>query len=92
MVIPKGSRELALRYTGISFASPEKVNFRYRLEGLERDWVEAGTRRTAYYQRIPPGHFVFHVTACNADGRWNDRGVALAITMLPSFWGRVGSP
>jgi signal transduction histidine kinase len=90
LVIPKGSRELALRYTGISLASPEKVNFRYRLEGLERDWVEAGTRRTAYYQRIPPGHFVFHVTACNADGRWNDRGVALAVVMQPSFWETPG--
>lgn len=86
LILPEGSRELELRYTGISFASPEKINFRYRLEGLERDWVEAGTRRTAYYQRIPSGQFVFHVTACNADGLWNDQGAALAITMRPSFW------
>ena len=86
LVMPEGSRDLELRYTGLSFSSPEKINFRYRLEGLEKDWVEAGTRRTAYYQRIPAGQFTFHVTACNADGLWNDRGVALAITMRPSFW------
>jgi len=86
LIIPEGSRELELRYTGISFTSPEKINFRYRLEGLERDWVEAGTRRTAYYQRIPPGRYVFRVTACNADGRWSEEGVALPVLMRPSFW------
>jgi signal transduction histidine kinase len=48
--------------------------------------VEAGTRRTAYYQRVPPGQFLFHVTACNADGLWNGAGAVLAINMQPSFW------
>jgi len=86
LVVAPGGREVELHYTGLSFASPEKVAFRYRLEGLDADWVEAGERRTAYYYRLPPGDFVFRVVACNADGLWSEQGPALAITMTPYLW------
>lgn len=89
LVIPPGAREVELHYTGISFASPEKINFRYRLEGLDPDWVEAGSRRAAYYQRIPPGDFVFRVAACSADGEWSPQTASLMITVRPFLWQTV---
>lgn len=90
ITIPPGGRELELRYTGLSYGSPEKVSFRYRLEGLEREWVEAGARRAAYYSRVPPGDYVFRVIACNADGLWNETGAALALRLEPYLWQRRG--
>jgi signal transduction histidine kinase len=86
LVIPPGAREVELHYTGISFASPEKINFRYQLEGLDPDWVEAGSRRAAYYQRIPPGDFVFRVAACSANGEWNPQAASLTISVRPFLW------
>jgi len=62
------------------------VRFKYRLEGLEPDWVDAGTKRSANYSHIPPGTYKFHVTACNSDGIWNDSGATLAFTVQPFFW------
>jgi len=87
--LPLGSHDLELRYTGISFGAPERIHFRYRMETLDRDWVEAGARRTAYYQRIPPGRFRFQVTAGNADGVWNSAGAVLAVVMPPAWWQRA---
>ena len=86
LVVPAGGRELELRFTGISFAAPEKVRFRYRLEGLDRDWIEAGTRRTAFYHSLPPGRFSFRVTAANADNVWDPVGYSLALTIEPRLW------
>jgi signal transduction histidine kinase len=54
--------------------------------GLDKDWVEAAGRRTAYYHRIPPGNYTFQVTACNADGIWSAQRASLAITVQPYFW------
>lgn len=86
VIVPPGGRDLELHYTGISFASPEKVRFRYKLEGWDPDWIEAGTRRTAYYHGIPPGEYVFRVMASNADNVWNEQGAALALTLQPYLW------
>jgi signal transduction histidine kinase len=61
------------------------VRFRHRLEGFDRDWVDTGTRRTAYYTRIPHGRYRFRVIACNDDGVWNETGDALAMTVQPYF-------
>ena len=63
----------------MSFVKPESVKFRYKLDGLNADWVEAGTRRTAYYSYLPPGHYVFQVIAANSDGVWNTVGVSVKI-------------
>jgi signal transduction histidine kinase len=84
--IPPGQHRIELVYTAVSFDAPEQVRFRYQLEGLDSDWVEAGTRRTAFYNYVPPGNYQFHVTACNTDGVWDSTGTSLALTVLPHFW------
>jgi signal transduction histidine kinase/ligand-binding sensor domain-containing protein len=84
--IPPGRHRVEFQYTGLSFAAPEKVRFKYRLTGLDTEWVDAGTRRTANYNYIPPGNYTFHVIACNNDDVWNDKGAAVAFEVLPFFW------
>ena len=84
--IQPGKHRLEFRYTGLCLAAPEKVRFKYRLDGLEPDWVDVGTRRVAYYSYLKPGNYTFRVIACNNDGIWNDSGSTLAITVLPRFW------
>jgi len=86
ITIPPGGRELELHYTGISFGSPEKLSFQYQMKGLDRDWVEVGERRTAYYHRLAPGHYVFSVRACDADGVWSKQASSLGIIVEPYFW------
>ncbi len=81
-----GRHTLEFRYTGLSFDAPERVRFRYRLEGLDPDWVDAGTRRVAFYSFVPPGNYRFQVVACNGDGVWNQDGADLSLTVLPHFW------
>ena len=73
-------------YTGLSFISPEQMRFRYKVLGLDRDWVEAGARRTAYYSHLPPGNYTFTVTGVSSDGIWNETGASLAITVVPPLW------
>ena len=73
-------------YAGLSFTAPQKVRYRYMLEGLDRDWTEAGTRRTAYYTAIPPGRYTFRVQAANNDGVWNRDGAAVTFQLLPHFY------
>ena len=85
MVAP-GKHRLEFRYTGMSFSSPERVRFRYRLEGLDPDWVEAGARRTAFYSYVPPGQYRFRVIACDSGGAWNEAGASLSLIVLPHFW------
>jgi signal transduction histidine kinase/ligand-binding sensor domain-containing protein len=84
--IPPGRHQLEFRYTGLSFASPERVQFRYRLDGLDEDWVQAGTRRFAQYNFLPPGKYRFRVLACNSDGFWNKSGRELAVTIFPHVY------
>jgi signal transduction histidine kinase/ligand-binding sensor domain-containing protein len=78
--------QVQFRYTGLSFSAPEKVRFRYRLEGLDKQWQDAGPRRTAYYSHLPPGDYRFHVIAANNDGIWNTTGSVLAVRVIPAFW------
>jgi hypothetical protein len=78
-------------YTALSLVAPEKNRFKYRLEGLERDWVEAGGQRVATYPRLPPGHYQFRVIAANNDGLWNETGAAFRFTVRPAFWQTGGS-
>jgi signal transduction histidine kinase len=86
MRIPPGRHRFEFEYTALSFAAPEKVQFKRRLEGLENEWVQAGTARGANYSYVPPGNYRFRVTACNNDGIWNDQGAELPFTVLPFFW------
>lgn len=84
--LPPGKRELEFHYTALSFLDPKKVQFKYKLEGYDRDWVEAGTRRVAYYTRLSPGPYRFRVTACNNDGVWNATGAAVEFYLNPRFY------
>jgi signal transduction histidine kinase/ligand-binding sensor domain-containing protein len=84
--IPPGNQRFEFRYTALSFSVPGKVRFKYRLEGLETEWVEATGQRSATYSHLPPGSYVFHVLACNNDGVWNEAGAKLGIVILPAFW------
>ena len=86
--IPPGSHRLDIRYTALSFVAPRKVSFRYQLEGLEKDWVDAGKRRFAQYQSLPPGRYCFKVVACNNDGIWNETGASLNLVAQPYLWQR----
>ncbi len=85
-VIPPGRRSLEFRYTGLSLIAPERIHFRYRLDPWERDWVEAGTRRTATYGYIPAGEYKFRVASCNSDGVWNATEAVMPIKVLRHFW------
>ena len=84
--IPPGNHRFEFEYTGLSFAAPEKVRFRHRLERLTADWSDAGPGRTAEFPYIPPGDYTFRVIACNNDGVWNEQGASLSFTVLPHFW------
>ena len=84
--ISPGLQRFEFHYTGLSFVAPEKMQFKYRLEGWEKDWVDAGSKRVAEYSYIPPGSYTFQVRACNSDGVWNETGAALALVVLPHFW------
>ena len=84
--IPPGQHRLEFQYAGLSYAAPEKVRFKHRLDGLDAGWIEAGTKRAADYDYILPGDYTFHVIACNNDGVWNETGASLAFTILPHFW------
>ena len=81
-----GSRAVEFHFTALSFVDPSKVRFRYRLEGFDRDWVEAGARREAFYTNLPPGSYRFRVVASNDDGVWNLEGAALQFTLRPYFY------
>jgi ligand-binding sensor domain-containing protein/signal transduction histidine kinase len=84
--IQPGKHRFEFRYTGLSLIAPEKVRFKYRLDGLESDWVDVGPRRVAYYSYLKPGDYTFRVIACNNDGVWSESGPTLAFTVLPWFW------
>jgi signal transduction histidine kinase len=84
--IRPGQENLEIQYTALSLVKSQQIRFRYRLEGLDVDWINAGARRTAYYSRIPPGTYTFQVIAANSDGVWNTEGVRLAVRVSPPFY------
>ncbi len=86
VLVPPGHEQLEIHYTALNFPAPREVQFKYRLEGRETAWTEAGDTRVAYYNKVPPGHYRFHVIAGNEDGVWNETGDALEVTVQPQFW------
>ena len=89
VTIPPGKEQLEIHYTSLNLTAPERARFKYRLEDSETNkttWTEAGDTRIANYNKLSPGHYRFHVTACNEDGVWNPVGSVLAITVEPPFW------
>lgn len=87
--IPAGHNHFQIEYAGLSFVAPQKVRYRYKLDGFDRDWTDAGGRRTAYYTNIPPGHYTFRVQAANNDGVWNELGASLPFELRPHFYQTV---
>jgi hypothetical protein len=81
-----GRGELQILYTAPSLRIPDRVRFKYRLEGFDPQWVDAGGRRTAYYTNIPPGRYRFRVIASNDDGVWNETGASLYMHLRPHFY------
>ncbi|MFZ0200225.1 MAG: two-component regulator propeller domain-containing protein [Candidatus Sulfotelmatobacter sp.] len=84
--LPPLTRNIEIDYTALSFVVPEKVHFRYKLEGHDTDWQDPGTRRQASYNDLRPGRYRFRVIASNNDGVWNDVGASLSFTVLPAFF------
>lgn len=81
-----GDENLEFRYTALSLRAPQRITFRYKLEGFDRDWVDAGTRRQAFYTNLPPRDYRFRVSACNADGTCNDAGTSVAFILPARFY------
>ena len=83
-----GRASLDFQFTALSMLAPERVRFRYRLQGYDEDWIDAGSQRSARYTNLPPGHYTFQVKAANNDGVWNEGGAAQAFYLRPHFWQR----
>jgi signal transduction histidine kinase/ligand-binding sensor domain-containing protein len=84
--LPPLTGDLQIDYTALSLVAPERVMFRYKLEGWDADWREAGTRRQAFYTNLPPRTYRFRVTASNNSGVWNDTGASLEIAIAPRYY------
>lgn len=81
--LPAGSEQVDIHYTAPSLLVPDQVQFKYQLEGYDKEWRSVGTRRTAYYTKIPPGDYTFRVIACNDDGLWNETGASVSFYLEP---------
>jgi signal transduction histidine kinase/ligand-binding sensor domain-containing protein len=86
LILPPGKRQLDFHYTALSFSAPEKVHFKYHMDGLDSDWVDGGTKRMAHYSYLPHGRYQFQVQACNNDAVWNTQGATLDLIVLPHLW------
>jgi signal transduction histidine kinase/ligand-binding sensor domain-containing protein len=84
--LPALTRDLQIDYVGLSFVAPQKVRFRYRLDGRDDTWQEPGTRRQAFYTDLRPGTYRFRVIASNNDGVWNEEGASLSIVVAPAWY------
>jgi signal transduction histidine kinase len=84
--VPPRLRDLKIDYTALSFVAPEKVQFRYQLEGQDRNWREVTNDREAQYSNLPPGDYVFRVTAANKSGVWNEASATLEFSVAPAWF------
>jgi PAS domain S-box-containing protein len=84
--LPRNVRDLEINYTALSLVAPEKIRFRYKLEGRDDDWQDAGNRRQAFYTDLPPRHYRFRVAACNNSGVWNEAGTFLDFSIAPAYY------
>jgi signal transduction histidine kinase/ligand-binding sensor domain-containing protein len=83
---PPGNSTFDFRFTALSFSAPDELRFKYRLEPFEKDWVDAGTRRTAHYTNMDPGKYSFHVVAVSGYGIWSDKEASVRFVLLPHFY------
>ena len=86
LVLPAGTHHLELHFDSIELASPETIRLQYRLDGVDREWLDADSAATAIYSGLPLGIHAFHVRACNSDGVWDQTGIVYNITQQPFFY------
>jgi PAS domain S-box-containing protein len=86
ITLSPGTGKIEFQYTALSYLVPQRVLFKYKLEGFDQNWVDAGTQRTAHYMNLPPGEYHFRVLACNDDGLWNETGAGILVTLKPHFY------
>jgi Y_Y_Y domain len=84
--LPALSRDLEIDFTALSLVAPEKIRFRYKLEGYDSDWQDVGNRRQAFYTNLPPRNYRFRVIACNNSGVWNEAGTFLDFAIAPAYY------
>ena len=85
VALPAGSENLQIDYAALSFVEPSRVRFRYKLEGVDKEWVDPSNRRQAFYTRLEPGNYRFRVIAANDAGVWNEEGATLTFSIEPTF-------
>jgi diguanylate cyclase (GGDEF)-like protein len=86
LLVEPGLKNIEINFAGVSLIKSEQIKFRYKLEGHDPDWIDSGTRRTAYYSFLPPGNYRFMVKAANSDNIWNEEGATLAVHLKPFFY------
>ena len=87
--LPPGDNNVAFRYTGLSYIAPTRITFKYRLEGFDSTWADAGARREAFYTNLPPGQFRFRVAACNPENDCREASVPVAFEIEPRYYQRA---
>ena len=85
-ILPAGGIHTEIKYSAPGFISPEKLIFRYKLEKYDHEWIQAGTRRIAYYTKLPPGNYTFRLQVCNHQGIWNEKETTIKIQVKPFFY------
>jgi ligand-binding sensor domain-containing protein/signal transduction histidine kinase len=86
LVLPPGKHRIEFRYVGLNFLAPQKVRYRYKLEGFDRDWIDAGRQRAAFYTNLSPGRYRFRVAAANNDGIWSEAGTSTPLRIRPFLY------
>ncbi|HUO27679.1 MAG TPA: triple tyrosine motif-containing protein [Bryobacteraceae bacterium] len=84
--LPAHTANVQIDYSALSLSVPERVRFRYKLDGIDKGWQDVGTRREAYYNNLGPGSYQFHVIACNNDGVWNETGASFDFAIAPAYF------
>jgi signal transduction histidine kinase/ligand-binding sensor domain-containing protein len=84
--VPLGAGEVEFHYAALDYSAPERMRFRYKLEGVDQDWIEAGERRFTYYANLKPGTYHFHVAARKTGGAWNEAGTVYSFDLQPPFY------
>jgi len=86
VILPPHPRDIEISYTALSYSTPQRVRFRYKLEPRDQDWQDAGSRRQAFYSDLPPGRYRFQVTASNSDGVWSETGAAVGFSIARAYY------
>lgn len=86
ITLDAGNNAVEFHYTSVSYIAPERIRFRYKLSGFNEEWVDAGTRRAAYYTNLAPGSYTFSVSALTDDGTWSTREASVSVIIAPFFY------